>query len=221
MDNLEKSTISFDDNINITYIHSTNWHILNRQWEYNRIETDTSKLFIVIEGEYFAYINDKKIKVSKNDILYVPKEYFYTSQGITERFSYIAVYFDTTDHPEQPNKGFFDAPFITQANESVKQKFINLYEELTLKNAGYLMTSKALLYDILRICLVDSWKMDNPEGYYLIKKAVNYIRDNYMQENIDVNYLAELCGITPTYFINVFKKIYKMSPLNYRKMMTI
>lgn len=63
--------------------------------------------------------------------------------------------------------------------------------------------------------------MDNPEGYYLIKKAVNYIRDNYMQENIDVNYLAELCGITPTYFINVFKKIYKMSPLNHRKMMTI
>lgn len=215
MENLEKSNISFDDNLSIVNIHSTNWHILNRQWDYPRTLSNRAQLYIVIEGEYNAFINDKKFRVCENDILYVPADYVYTSSGISERFSFIAVYFDVASHPDQPNKGFFTKPFKMQANEEIKQKFINLYEEISLKNVGYLITSKAILYDILKICLINSWKSEIPEGYYLIKKAISYIRDNYTQENIDVNYLAELCGITPTYFINVFKNIYKKTPKKY------
>ena len=79
-----------------------------------------------------------------------------------------------------------------------------------------MLSCKNLLYDIMKNTITEKMLRDEAfSGYYTIKKAVTYIENNYMKNNITVNFLANLCNLTPTYFINVFKKIFLTTPKNY------
>ena len=57
-------------------------------------------------------------------------------------------------------------------------------------------------------------KADMAQNALVIAPALDYIRDNYMQ-NFPVDLLADLCHLSPTHFRRVFHEIMEMSPLDY------
>ena len=48
-----------------------------------------------------------------------------------------------------------------------------------------------------------------------IKPAIDYIHENYYKENIQVDHLALLCGISSVHLRNIFNKKFAMSPIKY------
>lgn len=215
MENLEKSNIFSSEDITISFIHSTNLHILSRKWNYSEILTETAHVYLVLQGEYNAYVNGKRIKLSENELIFLPQGYHYRSESITEKFSFMAVYFKINESPSDFPDGIFSSPFTIPADEKMKQNLISIHEEMELKNDGYLITVKALLYNVLQNCFSKRKSKPMPDSFYLIKNAVSYIKQNYSNENVDVNYLAEISGVTPTHFINVFKGIFGKTPKSY------
>jgi len=215
MNKLEKSNIFKSEDVTISYVHSTVLHILSRKWNYAETYTLTVHMYLVLQGDYYAYVNGKRIYLSEGEILFVPEGYTYRSEGISERFSFIGVYFKIAESPKDFPEGIFSSPFTLQVDEKTKQKIIAVHEEMELKNDGYMITVKALLYDVLRTIFSKKKSKEFPESYYLIKNAISYIKENYSKENVDVNYLAEISGVTPTHFINVFKSIFNMTPKSF------
>ena len=49
----------------------------------------------------------------------------------------------------------------------------------------------------------------------IIKPALEYIHRNYTSENISVEHLANLCGISTTYLRNIFLKCKNATPIKY------
>ena len=45
--------------------------------------------------------------------------------------------------------------------------------------------------------------------------GVEYINLHYCEENISIAHLAELCGISETYFRRIFHNAYMISPVKY------
>jgi two-component system response regulator YesN len=51
--------------------------------------------------------------------------------------------------------------------------------------------------------------------YKRIRVGIEYIHQHYADERITVDCLAEMCGVSSTYFGYIFKNIYGMLPLKY------
>lgn len=164
-------------------------------------------LAIFPDGERTFYFDNKKIKVLGNSIVYFPKGSNYT---IKEKipFDCYAINF------EMPDEAVFE-PF------SFKVKNVNTYLESfkqaqrqqARKNAGYISKIKSELYNII-------YNMQTEYNIPYIKTeiiepAINYIHLNYYKENISVEYLASLCGISTVYLRNTFIKKFASSPIKY------
>lgn len=158
-------------------------------------------------GERTFCFDNKKIKVEGNTIVYFPKGCNYT---IREKipFDCYAINFEMPD-------GVTFAPF------SFKVKNINAYLESfrraqrmqARKTAGYTSIIKSELYNIIYNMQFE---------YHLpyatcksIEPAIEYIHTNYYKENISVEHLAALCGISTVHLRNTFMKRFAMSPIKY------
>jgi AraC-like DNA-binding protein len=81
------------------------------------------------------------------------------------------------------------------------------------KSAGFDSKIKSELYNILYNMQAEYHAPY--ANFKIIEPAVNYIHANYDKENIRVELLASLCGISTVYLRNTFKKRFNMSPINY------
>ena len=84
------------------------------------------------------------------------------------------------------------------------------------KASGFELKCKSELYDILY-----HLRKEFELGYIsksdseIIKPAIDYIHQEYTNDNICIAYLAQRCGISETYFRRVFQKTFATSPLKY------
>ena len=51
----------------------------------------------------------------------------------------------------------------------------------------------------------------------LLLPSLEFINDNYINDNIKISKLAKLCGVSEVYFRKLFKQVYGISPLKYIK----
>ncbi len=158
-------------------------------------------------GERTFYFDNKKIRVGDNFIVYFPKGSNYTIREKTP-VDCFAINF------EMPDGACFE-PF------SFKVKNVNTYLECfkqaqkqqTRKTTGYDSKIKSELYNIIY-----NMQMEYNLPYTnskIIEPAINYIHSNYYKENISVEYLASLCGISTVHLRNFFIKQFAASPLKY------
>lgn len=158
-------------------------------------------------GERTYCFDDKKFKVEGSTIVYFPKGSTYTiHEKVT--FDCYVINFEMPD-------GVTFKPF------SFKVKNINSYLESfklahrmhTRKNAGYASKTKSELYNILY-----NMQFEYSLPYStckIIQPAIDYIHANYYKENINVEHLASLCGISAVHLRNTFIKKFATSPIKY------
>ena len=48
-----------------------------------------------------------------------------------------------------------------------------------------------------------------------VENAIKYINDSYSTEQISIEHLAKMCGITTTHFSRTFKSMYSTTPVKY------
>ncbi|MBE7019940.1 MAG: helix-turn-helix transcriptional regulator [Ruminococcaceae bacterium] len=212
----EKPRLISNYDINIVEVSSVAKEKYSTTWKYSKEFTKKMyKIAYVLNGEYVAYVNNKKYYLKDNDILYSGGFKKFSSYSITNNFSGIYIYFIVGDSMAEEDSFFYDIHQI-KGNENIKKKFTAILNEYNSKSYNHKLKTKKILYEIFEDVL-DAKLMTNNTNidFYPLKNAISYLEQNYLKNDISINYLANLCNYTPAHFINLFKRIYDTTPKNY------
>ena len=96
---------------------------------------------------------------------------------------------------------------------------VGIINEMKEKKEGYELSVRGLFLTLaahlLRISDTQNKKAEKqPENALVISPALNYIRFHYM-EDFPMEYLADLCGLSPTHFRRLFSSVLGISPLEH------
>jgi len=158
----------------------------------------------------YLFSDGKKVKVQKNEIVYLPKNSSYTVTGIEHNLCY-AINFEIDDEIS------FESFMFKPKNAG---KFINNFKNAERfwksKKHGTQMKCKAELYSILS-AMQDEYLLNymSKSKLEIIKPAIDYIHENYTKELISIEMLSDMCNITPEYFRRIFSSFYGISPIKY------
>ena len=180
----------------------------NRPYHGLALNTEGNKEYIFASGE--------RITVCSGDIIYLPK---YSTYEVKEKKcgDCYAINFDLTED-------ITFSPFLLHAkNYSETQKLFRIANAVwESKKKGYILKCKASLYDIIYSMHVSySVQYLSKNKLEIIKRAVDYIHENYCDCNISISYLAKMFGSSETYFRRVFKSKFNVTPLKYITAMRI
>lgn len=109
-------------------------------------------------------------------------------------------------------------PFVLKPKSS--SDFARLFRQAELlwktKKQGYHMQCKSALYEILASLQQEhQLKYADKSKYNLLAPAIKYIHENYTSEQLNVVALADICRISDSYFRQIFKQAYGISPIKY------
>lgn len=162
------------------------------------------------DGNRCFTFGDKKIVVGKNEILYMPKHADYTISN-TKNDGCFAINFDLTEEVQFP-------PFSVKVKNPVHYLtcFRNAEQAWRAQFPDAEMECKANLYSILCALSKESrLAYISKSNSEIIRPAITYMHENYTGDNISIEKLARLCGISETYFRSIFSKVKGISPLKY------
>ncbi len=158
----------------------------------------------------YLFSDGTSVTMHTDSILYLPKNSDYDVRADMPGGCY-AINFD------MPGDTVF-APFsvsIRSRNEYLNQ-FRRTVRIWASKAPGYRMKCKSVLYDIL-CAMQEEYHVSQHTGgqFRLLTPALEYIHENYYRENIDVDSLAHLCGISDVYLRKLFRQKFGISPTKY------
>ena len=171
----------------------------------------TYELVFFLSGENTTVVDGVEIHDCAGSVRYMPKGQSrgkYTVQRISEYASCIDIYFDTDSPMPEHAIGLLNC-------ESLKDKFIKLFDTWQKKSVGYYASSMMIFYDIIS-------SFQKQQHFYLsgtqkehMQKAHEYIVGNYKNPDFSYKELCRAAGLEYAYFSELFKKTFKMSPVRF------
>lgn len=158
----------------------------------------------------FTFDQTKTISIHENEIVYLPKGSNYTVRSHGKGGCYAINFQLFNDISFAPFK------FKTKNQKGFIDLFKNTEQTWRLKNSGFEIKCKSLLYSILF-----DLRKEYEAGYIskskisLISPAIEYIHTQYTKDNIDISYIAGLCNMSEAYFRRIFFKSFGISPVKY------
>lgn len=146
-------------------------------------------------------------------IIYLPKHSNYRVKQIANHTGTecYAINFDILEELSQES-------FVMKLKTDTKIQtiFLTCEKIWSKKDAGYYAKCMSLLYEII-------YMMQNElQTTYLstshkqkLTPAIEYIQSNYLTEEINISFLANLCNMGETYFRKLFHSQYHTSPVKY------
>ncbi len=159
----------------------------------------------------YKFQSDHALNVSAGNVLYLPKDSSYTISALGIEDSHcIAINFYTHSPSDYP-------PFVYAHQSLFFQEMFEraLRARLRLRR-GHQAQAMSCLYGIIAQL---QYGMDNLRPSTAlrqrIKPGIEQLESSFMNPDLRISDLAQLCGISEAHFRNIFKSIYGMSPLNY------
>lgn len=173
---------------------------------YKKMPNRTSEgLIVVLRGELVYVHNGVEYVSNPDNILLMPRGITYHLKSITDS-SNIVINFNL-QNPSVLNS----ITYIKSRNGSFSTKIERLW---TFKKSGYNLKCLSILYDFF----ADQCK----ENSYLpmtkfkkIQPGIKYIEDHLLDTSLRDEKLAEVSGISKTYFRSIFIKQYGIPPMKY------
>lgn len=184
----------------------------------------------------FIEFADKPVGFKAGDVTFISRNVPHTSystKGEASLWSYIFV------NPDELFKGIFgpSSPYSEIYSDMVqnlqmilgRDEYRDIYElamqilnELINKEMNYQISVKGLMLSLfMRLMRIyakrkqqDITRREAHENDIVIMPALEYIRENYMQ-NFPIEDLANMCHLSQTHFRRVFHEIMQTSPLDY------
>ena len=156
----------------------------------------------------YCFSDGSVIRVKENDLLYLPKDSSYEVKRICEGGCY-AINFDAH---------IVDAPFCVnlQKSDQIKKSFKHACNEWRKQSASRDAFAMSALYEAVGVLL------DERERQYFssdvcqrIQPALDAIDREFSNENLTVERLAFLCGISEVYLRKIFMICFGVSPKEY------
>ena len=169
----------------------------------------------------FVLNNNTIISASKGDILYLPSDITYECiWEDSDDSSAISIGFDLVCSGEKISLS--DDMFII-ANDKYGiyfKLFNNMAKTYTDGKIGYKIKCRSVLLEILYLLIPELIKTPGKANDHAVYKGILYIENNYM-EKIDIDYISEMCSMSPSSFRSKFIKETGMSPIKYRNYLRI
>lgn len=174
------------------------------------------------EAEY-VFSSKKHITISAGEVLLLKPDasYSISVNGNTE-FKHYTVNFDV-------HKEFSDVDFMSDVyyliscdnSELYRHKFKKLITLWSSKAFGYKMQAVACLYDLLSLLISEMFEKEyNINSRFRLQPAQKYIEENFAS-SICLNVLANLSNMSVTNFRREWKKIYGITPIQYRDILRL
>ncbi len=162
------------------------------------------------DGKRHYVFDQQTVFAGSNDIVYLPKNSSYVVTSEAPGGCY-AINFEI-------HGGDVFLPFAFKTKHSAG--FLDCFKQAEAvwrtQSAGYDLKCKAELYQILYQLRKEYELGYLPKASYLvIHPAIEYIHQEYTNDNISIPSLAALCGISETLFRKTFQKATGLSPLKY------
>jgi len=175
-------------------------------WEIAENEISFCDITYIIEGKGIYIINGVQYEVKRGDLLCIPSGSIRKAQCIVnDLMSLYSANFKLYDM----NGQLADLPLPLLTHIGIKSDLIGLFHDLSntwvRKETGYHLKTRGLLLVIIhRLIELILLKKDPTSIDYRVKKAINYITENYAG-NVSVQEIANLVGLNKVYFGALFK----------------
>ena len=171
--------------------------------------------FHLASEKTYHFLGGPSAPVYENYIVYMPKGSSYSVETKIPGGCY-AINFQIDEAVD------FQPFSIKIKSASVAEAFKTARKHWDLKEAGYLMRTKAELCAIISKMQKEYHDPYLPKSKYgIIAPAVEHINENFGTEAMNISHLSSLCGITPEYFRRLFREHFGDSPISYINKMKI
>lgn len=194
------------------------------------------EILFILDGVQETIIGNKRYLLQNGDIILIPPATNHSSSCISEEgMVYFCAHFNIDDphfrlEMIKNERIFF--PASTEYNMTIKA-ILNKWIKMTEQNKPYttvdLIKMQAILFDLLG-CLAEMITQEREENHLVAPASVQYAKaiaeeiklhfNPYSSENdengsIKIEDIISSLGISPGYGLEVFKKVYKISPRQY------
>ena len=200
-----------DESVNITRIFLVDRFVTTAEdpetTEYNA-HLNTYELIFFLEGQNRTQVDGVVIDDLPGTIRYMPKGKTRGPYLVTRisPMTCIDIFFDTED--PMPERACSVRNVM-----ALKDRFVKIYHIFQSKRPGYYVQAMQAMYEI-----IGAIKKNN-EGYLgaemrrQMQKAYDYILENYRNPKFDYHALCAVTGWKYSYFSELFRKTYHMSPI--------
>ncbi len=160
----------------------------------------------------FSFIDGPDIQTRQGSIVYLPKgsNYNVIQSGKIGQGCWCINFLAVNDLSSNP--------FVLELRSPEKAQ--NLFAAATKiyreRRTAFDPKIRSIFYEILGLMEVEYAQKYTPSSKaQIIAPAIDYIKKNYLDKAINSDELAEMCGVSGTYFRRVFADIYSMTPIKY------
>lgn len=216
-------TIKYEDNLPAKILpqKKPGWRCCTKLHWHREIE-----LLYMIDGSIRMTRNGRLSEVNSGDVVVVNSEEVHIADvDDADRVNEYLVLQLSYDYAKQFYKKidtvFFDLELDKTAKEEIKNSMQTLYD-LCSDNSEFVALKKnvelhKIYFNLLSFCKQQkriSIKKKNGLNFRYAKMVIEYIGDNYKDE-ITLNDMAALVGLSPAYFSKYFKAVTEISFVNY------
>lgn len=214
--NIEDLSVSLRIN-NAGYYKIHSGHVIATEHYEGR--NDYQLLYIASGKGHFFFDKDETIVTKGNMIIFRPGEkqvYYYYPEDKTDVYWVHFTGFDVLKYLDLYGLPKNENVFFTGTSLDYEWIYNQIIRELQLKRANYEeVLQNLLIHTFLMINrYIKEGKQAGSDMMNEIDRAVHFFNENYSSEIIIENYAKEHM-ITKNWFINCFKKIMKVTPMQY------
>lgn len=177
----------------------------NFVFPYNNGKPTCSFIFVVRGRLEYHFIETKKtILLSKDDVIFIPKNY-----------SYVTTYLDDNTKIQILNFDFSDKvpPVFSQPIYKKDPEVALVFNSFSFENMSKPLFLASKIYELLYH--VESKIITTPNKYLKLLPAIKEIQEFYFK-NEKISYYANLCSMSEPNFRKLFKEYLGKSPIEYR-----
>jgi len=98
----------------------------------------------------------------------------------------------------------------------IKELFLNMYNIQNTKHVGYEAQLMSLIYRLISIIQKNESTAYIPSSNYSkIAESVEYLKANFFDKSVNTPMLAEMSGVSTSYYTKLFKAFFMCSPKKY------
>ncbi|MBE6651474.1 MAG: AraC family transcriptional regulator [Ruminococcaceae bacterium] len=179
---------------------------------YGKVESRKAHSFgIRVKGSVQYTFADKTFTVNEGEMIFLPKGSSYEYKKVSEEDTVVTMINAEGDFGEAaPSvysiKDFYDAEYIMY-------HFVDLWR---FGNQSQRYQCISLMYSLLSyISNLDAQQYQDKKRLNLIEPAIKYLQRHIYDCDMRINELHLMCGISHTYFRQIFIAKFGMSPKNY------
>lgn len=179
---------------------------------YVKIESrNTHSFFIRLRGTTVYRFPDQTIFAKQGALVFIPKGSSYTAETSGENPMYAAIHFEA-DFEETPEPRCYSLEDFCEADNLIDH-FCDLW---SFGNQAEKYQCISLFYSLLSyLSAVENADYSEKKKYKIIGPAVDYLKEHIYDNSLKTETLYRLCGISNTYFRQIFISRFGTTPQTY------